>query len=180
MGDPHPRRDSPARAGWLRPGPGGAGAQRSVLQDNMFESGASWSLPEHMFLVSGWSARCPKEDTNPLDGVNTLSPVMPAKLWSAKLAQPPRATYAWTDVTRLLAQAGVSWRYYVAEGYEPDCEDDEAVACKPVKQNSHTPGIWNVLPDFTDVQQDGQVGNVESLNGFYSAADQQASCGLPN
>jgi phospholipase C len=155
-------------------------ANNFVLQDNMFESAASWSLPEHLFLVSGWSARCPKEDANPLDCASTLNPVQPAKQWSAAIEQPPRATYAWTDITYLMAKAGVSWRYYVAEGFEPDCENDEAVICKPVKQNSHTPGIWNPLADFTDVQQNGQLGNIQSLDSFYTAAHETTSCGLPN
>jgi phospholipase C len=155
-------------------------AQDFVLQDNMFQPVASWSLPEHLFLVSAWSARCPKEDANPLDCANTLNPALPAKTWSAPIEQPPRATYAWTDITSLMARAGVSWRYYVAEGFEPDCEDDESVICKPVKQNSHTPGIWNPLADFTDVQQNGQLGNIQSLDSFYTAAHEAASCGLPN
>lgn len=155
-------------------------AQNFVLQDNMFQPVASWSLPEHLFLVSAWSARCPKEDANPLDCANTLNPALPAKTWSAPIEQPPRATYAWTDITSLMARAGVSWRYYVAEGFEPDCENDESVICKPVKQNSHTPGIWNPLADFTDVQQNGQLGNIQSLDSFYTAAHEAASCGLPN
>ena len=155
-------------------------AQNFTLQDNMFESAASWSLPEHLFTVSGWSAVCPKEDTNPLDCVGSLNPVQPAKSWSEPIEKPPRATYAWTDLTDLLAKAGVSWRYYVSEGLEPDCEDDEAIVCKPVKQNSKTPGIWNPLPDFTDVQQNGQVGNIQSLNSFYTAAHEQSSCALPS
>ena len=29
-----------------------------TLQDHMFEPTASWSLPAHLFLVSGWSAHC--------------------------------------------------------------------------------------------------------------------------
>ena len=33
-------------------------AHNFVLQDHMFEPSASWSLPAHLFLVSGWSARC--------------------------------------------------------------------------------------------------------------------------
>jgi phospholipase C len=28
-----------------------------VLQDHMFQPNASWSLPAHLFMVSGWSAR---------------------------------------------------------------------------------------------------------------------------
>jgi len=35
-------------------------AQNFVLQDHMFEPDASWSLPAHLFMVSGWSANfCP-------------------------------------------------------------------------------------------------------------------------
>ena len=37
-------------------------------------------------------------------------------------------------------------------------------------QGPKTPGIWNPLPSFTDVTQDGQLGNVQSLTNFYGAA----------
>ena len=37
-------------------------AQQFVLQDRMFEPNASWSLPAHLFAVSGWSARCSRKD----------------------------------------------------------------------------------------------------------------------
>src|SRR5258708_6443085 len=33
-------------------------AKNFVLQDRMFEPNASWSLPQHLFMVSGWSAKC--------------------------------------------------------------------------------------------------------------------------
>src|SRR5206468_2355978 len=33
-------------------------AQNFVLHDRMFEPNASWSLPQHLFMVSEWSARC--------------------------------------------------------------------------------------------------------------------------
>jgi phospholipase C len=33
-------------------------ARNYALDDHMFESVASWSLPAHLFLVSGWSAFC--------------------------------------------------------------------------------------------------------------------------
>lgn len=33
-------------------------AKDFVLQDRMFQPDASWSLPAHLFTVSGWSARC--------------------------------------------------------------------------------------------------------------------------
>src|SRR5205823_6559557 len=33
-------------------------ARHFVLQDHMFQPDLSWSLPAHLFIVSGWSARC--------------------------------------------------------------------------------------------------------------------------
>jgi phospholipase C len=154
-------------------------AHHFVLQDNMFESAASWSLPEHLYLVSSWSAVCPHEDINPLDCANSLSPVKPGASWSGPIV-PGKATYAWTDLTYLLYKANVSWRYYVFEGSEPDCEVDEAVSCTPMPQDYKTPGIWNPLADFTDVNQDGQLEDIQPLPSFYTAVHEQSRCGLPN
>jgi phospholipase C len=33
-------------------------AKDYVLQDHLFESNASWSLPSHLYMVSEWSAKC--------------------------------------------------------------------------------------------------------------------------
>jgi len=46
-------------------------AKNFVLQDHMFEPNASWSLPEHLFQVSEWSAHCSEHD-NPASCVNAL------------------------------------------------------------------------------------------------------------
>src|SRR5215467_2363332 len=35
-------------------------ASSFVLQDRMFQPNASWSFPEHLYLVSEWSAKCSK------------------------------------------------------------------------------------------------------------------------
>jgi hypothetical protein len=48
-------------------------AKDFVLQDHMFESVASWSLPAHLYLVSGWSAHC--ESQAPSSCVNDPSQV---------------------------------------------------------------------------------------------------------
>jgi phospholipase C len=71
----------------------------------------------------------------------------------------------------------VSWNYYVFKGSEPDCEENAQQVCTPVPQAAATPGIWNPLPHFTDVHQDGQVGNVQSLSAFFKAANAGS---LPN
>jgi phospholipase C len=154
-------------------------AQNFVLQDNMFEPVASWSLPAHLFMVSGWSAKCPKGDTNPLDCEGSINPIQPADGWSQPL-EPGAATYAWSDITYLLNKAAVSWRYYMFEGAEPDCVRDEALTCEPKPQGLQTPGIWNPLPAFTDVQQNHQLGNIQSLTHFYKAVHEKTSCSLPN
>ena len=46
-------------------------AQDYVLQDRMFEPNASWSLPEHLFQVSEWSAYCTRHD-DPSSCTNAL------------------------------------------------------------------------------------------------------------
>jgi phospholipase C len=77
---------------------------------------------------------------------------------------------AWTDITWLLYMHHVSWGYYVQDGWQPDCAVDSAETCNPVKQTWTTPGIWNPLPLFTDVQQDGQLKNIQPLGNFLTAA----------
>ncbi len=139
-------------------------AENYVLQDHMFESVASWSLPQHLYQVSEWSASC-TDPTNPYSCTNAIqSPNPPGS------ARSVRPLYAWTDITYLLHKYGVTWAYYVDPGSEPDCEDPAAVSCAPVPQNATTPGIWNPLPHFTDVWQDGQLGNIQPTSDFIAAA----------
>jgi phospholipase C len=147
-------------------------ARDFVLQDHMFASSSSWSLPEHLFSVSAWSALCPDDDPDPMDCQSSLGLLRPA--------EDPKVTYSWTDITYLLHRAAVSWNYYIFGGAEPDCEYDEAVACAPVAQSASTPGIWNPLPYFTDVAQDKQLDNIQSLKSFYAAVNTPGHCGLAN
>ena len=42
--------------------------------------------------------------------------------------------------------------------------------CAPVKQGTKTPGIWNPLPYFDTVRQDGQLANITSLDEYYKSA----------
>jgi len=78
--------------------------------------------------------------------------------------------YAWTDLTYLLYKSHVSWGYYVVTGTEPDCENPAAETCAPVNQSANTPGIWNPLPWFDTVKADGQLGNIQSVDHFYTEA----------
>ncbi len=140
-------------------------AQAFVLQDHMFEPNASWSLPDHLFLVSEWSAKCSVRD-DPTSCANALQ--SPDQL--AENGQPqPRPNYAWTDLTYLLHKHSVTWKYYVAAGTQPDC-DDGAMTCTPKRQSAGTPEIWNPLPYFTTVTNDGEQGNIQGLDQFFADA----------
>jgi len=169
-------------------------AENFVLQDHMFEPNASWSLPQHLFMVSEWSALCSKAG-DPSSCVNALqNPTNPgagtkarAKPKAKAKAAPPatvapttdaegdpvaagKPDYAWTDLTYLLHKANVPWGYYVVAGTEPDCQNDAAVSCAPVKQDAKTPGIWNPLPYFDTVRENGQEANIQSVENFYTQA----------
>jgi phospholipase C len=143
-------------------------ANHFVLQDHMFEPNASWSLPEHLFMVSEWSAKC-TQPGDPMSCQNALQNPDSIKGRNKGLPQ-KRPDYAWTDLTYLMHKANVSWGYYVADGTQPDCVDDSAMICTPRPQHAGTPQIWNPLPYFDTVKQDGQLGNIQQLTNFYTAA----------
>ncbi len=140
-------------------------ASHYVLQDHMFEPNASWSLPEHLFMVSEWSAKCGSDD--PASCVNALeTPGYPPDYHH--IGRAPH--YAWTDLTYLLHRHGVSWRYYVFTGNEPDTDDDDEMATPRQQQSAKTAGIWNPLPFFATVKDDGELGNIQSIDKFFLAA----------
>ena len=139
-------------------------AQNFVLQDRMFEPNSSWSLPAHLFMVSAWSADCsrpgdPTSCTNALDGPKGGLPA----------ANAGKLDYAWTDLTYLLYKNNISWAYYLSNGDQPDCADD-AMLCQLKNQNVNVPGIWNPLPGFDTVKNDNQLGNIQTVDKFFTAA----------
>ena len=148
-------------------------ARNFVLQDHMFEPVKSWSLPDHMYLVSAWSAKC--KNRSPMScvnnivgpyGINTFDKAVHKELATGQTS----IDLAWTDITWLLYAHHVSWAYYVQSGSQPDCTNDEAETCVTVRQSSSTPGIWNPLPLFGDVHQDHQLHNVQPLSSYFHAA----------
>ena len=144
-------------------------AENFVLQDEMFQPNASWSFPEHLYLVSEWAARCSKLGDPMSCTTNIDAPGNSVGAGAGKVngADQAARNFAWTDLTYLLHKNHVSWRYYVAEGSQPDCEDN-AATCAPKQQRVGTPDIWNPLPGFTDVRQDGQVSDVQTIDHFYA------------
>jgi len=124
-------------------------ANNFALDDHMFESDDSWSLPAHMELVSAWTANC-SDPANPMSCVGTDMP-------RNRTAANPRP-FAWTDLTWLMHRNNVSWGYYLDHGAQS--------AANP----AGVPAIWNAVPGFTDVQQDNQEGDVAPLSTFLSQA----------
>ena len=131
-------------------------AKNFVLQDQMFEPVASWSLASHLYMVSGWSANC----SDPNDPETCQSDL------ARKRPKPDVETpYGWTDLTWLLNRDHVSWAYYLDGG---PMQRGRARADRH-SVNRGVPAIWNVLPQFTDVHQDKQLGNVQTLDAFFAA-----------
>ncbi|HLJ09525.1 MAG TPA: alkaline phosphatase family protein, partial [Acidimicrobiia bacterium] len=50
------------------------------------------------------------------------------------------------------------------------CANDAALQCRPVAQRYLTPGIWNPLPLFEDVQKDHQLRNIQPLRNYFRQA----------
>jgi phospholipase C len=141
-------------------------ADEYVLQDHMFASAASWSLPTHLFIVSAWSARC--NSSNPMSCVNALQG--PDRLILDSNGTPVVIpNYAWTDITYLLYKKNISWAYYLDEGTEPDCGINPQ-SCTGQTSAEGVPQIWNPLPYFETVRQNHQVKNVQSLDNFFISA----------
>jgi phospholipase C len=139
-------------------------AKRFVLQDHMFEGVSSWSLPAHLDMVSGWSAIC----SNRMDPMSCTTDLeRPGHPAPGPSGVPP---YAWTDLTYLLDRAGVSWRYFVQKGAQPDCTNASDMVCPPLWQSPRTPDIWNPLPGFATVHADGQLQDVTSGKSYFQMA----------
>jgi phospholipase C len=129
-------------------------AQHYVLQDHMYESVHSWSFPSHLYLVSGWAATC-TQASNPQSCTSAVDP----KDTTASNPTP----FAWTDLTYLLHQHGVSWAWYLDSGAAPGGSYQGGAG-------GGVPKIWNVLPGFSDVQTDGQSSNIQPQSDFFTAA----------
>jgi phospholipase C len=134
-------------------------AKRFVLQDHMYAPADSWTLPSHLFLVSGWAAHC-TDPHDPMSCSSDLSLSDEAQSMKSRDASP---LYAWTDITWLLHEQDVSWAYWVGN-------DTCSFECQRVKNGQSTVSQQNPLPWFTTVQDDGQLGNIKDYDAFFSAA----------
>jgi phospholipase C len=132
-------------------------------------------------MVSGWSALCKNRDPMSCENAGD-DPDAPISWKEARWRKlnPDRdddempdftdPVYAWTDLTYLLHENDVSWAYYVFSGEEPDCDEIEGpITCKPGEQHARTSNIWNPLPYFTTVKENGQLKNIKPMQKFDQA-----------
>jgi phospholipase C len=135
-------------------------ADHFVLQDRMFAPLDSWTLPSHLFLVSAWAATC-SDPKDPMSCTSDLDLKQAAEIQKGGGQEP---IYAWTDITYLLHEAGVSWRYYIGDDtcFLDPCPND--------KSGHRTVYQQNVLPGFVDVRQNHQLRNVAGHGDYFRAA----------
>ena len=114
-------------------------AENFVLQDRMFEGVRDWSQASHLDLVSEWSATC--------SDYTDTSTCMSSEVYPI----PATPQIPWVGLFQLLDANNVSWKYYIATGGEPDCDDGE-LTCYPVQQNAKIMSIWNPVAGFAWVR----------------------------
>jgi phospholipase C len=145
-------------------------AQRYTLFDRMFAPVDSWTLPSHLYLVSGWSAWCPNLD-DPMSCRSELVFHPPSQFgdqwdgltWVAREADQYPRPYVWAPITWLLYQAGVSWGYFVGAGscVLPPCDDLEG----PTSAD-----VVDPLPGFAATEATGQFANIRPNDDFLGMA----------
>ena len=120
-----------------------------VLQDRMFESVASYSLPSHLYALAGQS------------GGYVGGPLAPRP-----------STFSFPEITELLQDTNIDWKYYVREGREADTEDDSVVGMSSDDtQSAHLYTYKNPLPAFPAVRNDaGQWNRLVDTEQFFRDA----------
>ncbi len=136
-------------------------ARTFVLQDRFFAPTDSWTLPSHLFLVSGWAARC--ED--PRDPMSCRSDLEQDGVVDRQRHGLHPAIYGWTDITYLLTRGGVSWAYYVGDD---TCLNPDAFCDAGAPQK--TPPAQNPLPAFTTVHEQHTQDRIQTHEDFFDAA----------
>lgn len=119
-----------------------------VLQDHMFASAASFTLPNRLYLLAGQSG-----------GYISHSQMRPAD-------------YNYPLITDLLSRRGVNWKYYVTAGQPPGSKNVPATGVSSAfGQTPDSYTFYNPLPAFTQVQDDPeQRSRLVDTSQFYEDA----------
>jgi len=123
-------------------------AELYVLQDYMFESVASYSLPAHLYMLAAQSGGY------------------------VGYKQPMPSTYNFSEITELLTSGKIDWKYYVTSGTLPDTDDAHVVGSQAQQeQNPDKYTLWNPLPAFPKVQNNpAQRSRLQGTSQFYKDA----------
>ncbi len=114
-------------------------AKLYVLQDRLFASVASYSLPTHLYMLAATSGG--------YTGENQRIP----------------SAFNFPEICELLSSGKVDWRYYVVHGLAPGKEDGVEV-----DQDEQTFSYWNPLPAFPAIMGDpDRLKRLTNANQFY-------------
>jgi len=145
-------------------------AQHYTLFDHMFAPVDSWTLPSHLYLMSGWSAWCPNlNDPMSCRSEKVFHPASQfgnqweGATWRAEMANTYPRPYVWAPITWLLYKAGVSWGYFVGAGscVKPPCGG---------LTGPTTADVQNPLPGFISTEATAQFANIRSNDDFLRMA----------
>jgi phospholipase C len=139
-------------------------ARRYLLQDAMFAPTDSWTVPAHLYLVSGWSAICEGYEgwDGSLPAGCTTNLERPDQGWHLRDGRD--RPYLWADITWLLGKAGVPWAYYVGPGTCVRHDDDDCSGPRATAFGK------NPLIGFETVEASKQLGRVRPYGHYFRHA----------
>ena len=118
-----------------------------VLQDHMFESIASYSLPAHLYKLAAQSGG--------YTGYN----------------QPYPTSFNFPEITELLTSGSITWNYYVTSGNVTDINGQAIGTDTQQKDDPTQYTYWNPLPAFPQMWNDpNQRSRVVDTAQFYKDA----------
>lgn len=119
-----------------------------VLQDHMFSSVASYTLPNRLYMLSGQSGG------------------------HVSHAQPRPATFEMKAITDVLTEQGISWKYYVTTGTRPDPETGAVIGTAADRVGEPWQfSLLNPLPALRGIKEDPtQRGRLVDTAEFYHDA----------
>ncbi len=123
-------------------------ARLYVLQDHMFESVASYSLPAHLYMLAAQSGGYVGN------------------------AQAKPTEYSFPEITLLLGSGQITWKYYVTSGTKPDPQTGHTMGSLAAREkHPHDYTFWNPLPAFPKVANDpAQNSRLVDTSEFYQDA----------
>ena len=132
-------------------------AKLYVLQDRLFESITSYSLPAHLYMLAAQSGG-----------------------YTGATGQPYPESFDFAEITELLTSGKIDWKYYVNRGLTPGTYDGASVV-----EDEDTYTYWNPLPAFPAVKNDpAQFSRLTNATQFVTDAQNgtlpQVSWVIPN